>query len=68
MVDLVVEEPSSHAVVRSVVVGDIINDKYEVTKELGEGGFGLVLEVIDRRTKERLAMKVKKFFCDAHSR
>lgn len=41
-------------------IGDLVNDQYEVIKEIGEGGFGIVLEVLDIKTNERLAMKVSK--------
>lgn len=39
-------------------VGDCIDDKYDVIRELGEGGFGAVLEVVDRATKQNYAIKV----------
>lgn len=59
--DIIIEDEAPvppPTVMRPVTIGDVINDKYEVKKELGEGGFGLVLEVLNRITNERLAMKV----------
>lgn len=38
--------------------GDTVKDKYEVVRTLGTGGFGAVFEVRDKKTKERLALKV----------
>lgn len=40
--------------------GDIIDGRFEVIRELGEGGFGAVVEVVDRKSKGNYAMKVYK--------
>lgn len=40
------------------VPGDIVGGRFEVIRELGEGGFGAVFEVLDRKSKETYAMKV----------
>lgn len=48
-------------------VGQTVKNKYNVIKELGEGGFGVVLEVVDRASSEHYAMKVSlKILYNAH--
>lgn len=60
MEDLIVEEcpTTTTSTSKPFLHGEIINGRYEVVKEVAEGGFGLIIEVIDKTTKERLAMKV----------
>lgn len=43
-----------------VNVGDVIKDRYEVVKQLGQGGFGAVFEAKDKKTGEVCALKVYK--------
>lgn len=37
--------------------GDVITGQFEVVRVLGEGGMGIVYEVMDRITRQRLALK-----------
>lgn len=46
------------AVAPALKPGDKVKEKYEIAKTLGAGGFGAVFEVVDGKTKERLALKV----------
>lgn len=46
------------AQIKRPAVGDCVGNKYDLIIQLGEGGFGAVYEVADRRTKLRYAMKV----------
>lgn len=43
-----------------IKVGDVVNKKYEVKKQLGQGAFGAVFEVVDKNTNESYALKVSK--------
>lgn len=40
------------------IVGDVIGEKYKVIRQLGEGGFGAVFQVMDSKTNEFYAVKV----------
>lgn len=46
-----------------VNIGDVLKGQYEVKVMLGQGGFGAVFEVMDRKSKEQLALKVKFLNC-----
>ena len=39
-------------------IGKLFADRYEVKRELGRGGMGIVYEAIDTRLKDRIALKV----------
>ena len=39
-------------------IGQIIDDKYEVTRVLGEGGMGVVFEAMHTKIRQRVAIKV----------
>ena len=38
--------------------GDVVNDRYEIDKMMGEGGMGAVYEVRDRHLGQKMALKV----------
>jgi serine/threonine protein kinase len=40
--------------------GQVISDRFEVIRELGEGGMGVVYEAFDRKRKQRIAIKSAK--------
>ena len=40
--------------------GEIVNDRFEIVRELGEGGMGMVYEAFDRRLQNRVAIKAAK--------
>ena len=48
------------AEVRPFQVGDVVLDRFEVVGEVGEGGMSFVYEAIDRRRKQRIAIKAAK--------
>lgn len=39
---------------------DHINYRYEIQKKLGKGAFGVVIKVLDHKTKEYIALKILK--------
>jgi serine/threonine-protein kinase len=41
----------------SINPGDLLNNRYRVIKQLGQGGFGAVYEVEDQNSKSRCALK-----------
>lgn len=43
-----------------IKVGDVVEEKYEVRKTLGQGAFGAVFEVRVKRTNELYALKMSK--------
>lgn len=50
-----------HAVAAPIIKpGDTVKDKYDVVRSLGQGGFGAVFEVCNKKTKERFALKVRR--------
>jgi eukaryotic-like serine/threonine-protein kinase len=40
--------------------GQIISDRFEIIREVGEGGMGIVYEAFDRRRNKRIAIKAAK--------
>ena len=40
--------------------GEIVNDRFEIVREIGEGGMGMVYEAFDRRLQHRVAIKAAK--------
>lgn len=42
-----------------VNTGDILKSQYEVKQKFGEGGFGAVYEIYDRKRNLEMAIKVK---------
>lgn len=40
--------------------GQIVSERFEVIREIGEGGMGVVYEAFDRKTEQRIAIKAAK--------
>jgi len=40
--------------------GEVVNDRFEILREIGEGGMGMVYEAFDRRLQQRVAIKAAK--------
>jgi serine/threonine protein kinase len=40
--------------------GDHLNYRYEISKKLGKGAFGVVLKCFDHKNKENIALKILK--------
>jgi eukaryotic-like serine/threonine-protein kinase len=40
--------------------GDVIEDRFEIVRVIGEGGMGIVYETIDRKRNQRIALKAAK--------
>lgn len=51
-------EPFSAAPRRPRSVYDVISERYDIIKELGAGGMGVVLHVFDRLTEQDVALKL----------
>jgi len=45
---------------RPFQVGEIIADRFEIVREIGEGGMGVVYEAFDRTRKQKIAIKAAK--------
>ena len=50
--------PTVQADLYNVFPGDVIGDRYKVKREVGRGGFGVVLLVEDQMVQEEIALKV----------
>ena len=50
--------PIAQADLYNVFPGDVIGDRYKVKREVGRGGFGVVLLVEDQMVQEDIALKV----------
>jgi len=46
------------ASVEGLAAGDVVADRFELEREIGRGGFGVVLEAWDRQLSRRVALKV----------
>src|SRR5437870_7370670 len=45
---------------RAFQVGQVISERFELIREIGEGGMGVVYEAFDRKRKQRIAIKFAK--------
>ena len=45
---------------RPFQVGQIVSERFEILREVGEGGMGVVYEAFDRRRQQRIAIKSAK--------
>lgn len=52
---VVLEDPA-----RSVCAGQIVSDRFEIVRQIGEGGMGIVYEAHDRKRDQRIALKFAK--------
>lgn len=50
-------QTSSHVFSAEMEAGAVLNDRYEIVKIIGRGGFGIVYEAKDRTTDDRVAIK-----------
>ena len=46
---------------RPFQVGETVNGRFEILRELGEGGMGVVYEALDHKRNQRIAIKAAKF-------
>jgi serine/threonine protein kinase/tetratricopeptide (TPR) repeat protein len=47
-------------IARPFVSGQVVADRFEIAREIGEGGMGVVYEAFDRRRKQKIAIKAAK--------
>jgi serine/threonine-protein kinase len=52
---VVLEDPA-----RSVCAGQVVSDRFEIVRKIGEGGMGIVYEAHDRKRDQRIALKFPK--------
>ena len=45
---------------RAVKVGQVVSERFELIREIGEGGMGVVYEAFDRKRNQRIAIKSAK--------
>lgn len=43
---------------QALSIGQLFEERYEVVRVLGVGGFGIVYQAVDRRTKQQVALKL----------
>jgi eukaryotic-like serine/threonine-protein kinase len=54
------EHPLIHDCRRPFEIGQVISNRFEIIKEIGEGGMGFVYEAFDRKRNQRIAIKAAK--------
>ena len=51
----ILQDPSS-----SICAGQIVSERFEIVRKIGEGGMGIVYEALDRKRHQRIALKFAK--------
>ncbi|MCU1247795.1 MAG: serine/threonine protein kinase with repeat, partial [Edaphobacter sp.] len=45
---------------RAFCAGEIVSERFEIVRKIGEGGMGIVYEALDRKRQQRIALKFAK--------
>lgn len=51
----ILQDPS-----RGICAGQIVSERFEIVRKIGEGGMGIVYEALDRKRHQRIALKFAK--------
>ncbi len=54
------EHPLIHDQPRPFEIGEVISNRFEILRDIGEGGMGFVYEAFDRKRNQRIAIKAAK--------